>query len=572
MEFELVSFGGTLAIGVLAVVVGWWSLHGVGICSASPLHVITKGHQGVMVLVTIAAIAAGICIDSVADDIADKDSRLSLLAPFVDEDATRVAVMFGTKPEEVPIVWRPKSLASEIVARRLFSRCATGDLHRRIARSVEDSVRRDEPIVQGGKDDKGDPLVGPTKEGEKNSVSMASLVKAVYHQAKPVVLRTSEYADELARIQQRIGFMSGLMVVGSFGAAIAAILAVVGVRQRPRASPRSGRTRIPSLVVLLGSVACHGVGAYCFTEQEGEYDKRVFGYYLSLTDVDAPPKVELRGLSGLSSLGGRNWLAALDAKKTAEEPRLAVVAITENSTEVHRCDLDLGSCSPPPADLECLTSLTASTHLACESTDYVDPQTKQRRPHRLFEFAVRSEFGVWRAHVVRHVALEWPEGTTVNIEGMLHLPPAANDTRGKVLLFDRGLGAPAAVFELAWPPGATSVERPRPLARMTLEVDGVASPVGWRACADVALDGEDLVGLSAFDPADAPLGPFATRSFRLPLAVLSRGGAVTVATQPLWSGLKGEALCAADREWLIGSDDEAFGSVVRLVPGAALAR
>jgi hypothetical protein len=603
MNFELLSFGGTLAIGFAAVMLVWFAIWILGQVTRDPWTVLTEEKVTVVALLTVTSIASGICIESLSDSLADQTTVIYHTIWRSDHDH-KIAVLFEPKAG----VWRPTMLGHQIAAAGMFARAAPDAVKKGIAQEVQELVRTGGAIRVGADDKHGRPTIRLASRDA--NIETLDLVRPAYYEGKAAVFREPGYAEELTRIQQRIDFGRSWCFLGAIGAIIAvaiilgvgavvsffclvltmrigllpfglAILYWMELSQDPRfrpaaigvwrmpASTRRSSTLSRSFIMLGVSIAMYFIGGSVYSHQEDELDKRVFGYHHSLLQTKEAAKgsadaeaVSLNGVSGLTSLVGDCYLAVLDTKGENANPRLMVVDLGAKGLELRRVELDASSCRQTPSDLESIVRVSRSSYLACESWSYQDPTTKAIRPHRLFELEVVRSDTVWRARVTRFYELAWGPGVKGNIEGLLF-------HEGRVFLFDRGEGGTVAFYDLPWPPQGSPVT---PTKRGQWSVLPPEPSLPWRGCSDLVLVDDTLVGLATSDT-DRPFDPIGTWSFNVPVQALSSGENLRILAKPLWDGLKGEALCRThDGRWLIGTDDEEFGGSVRLVRAATLGR
>lgn len=134
-------------------------------------------------------------------------------------------------------------------------------------------------------------------------------VNRLYYTAKNIVFQTSEYNRELSRIQSRIDFTRSLMMVSPmlfFTVAILLCIAIVfraifythDFRQKistvqtssPKCQTDEGQKNIVSLkssAALLLALWITGQLSYsAYTHEENEFNKRVFGYFVTLYSLD----------------------------------------------------------------------------------------------------------------------------------------------------------------------------------------------------------------------------------------------------------------------------------------------
>lgn len=600
MNFELISFGGTLAIGFAGVLLLWTNLHLLGVRVPRPTKVLVEKNIAAMAVVSIMSIAMGICIESTSDALADDSMPYRLI--WGSDHEHKVGVLF--RQDEG--AWQPTLLGQQVAAAGCFAREVPDKAKRAAALEVQDAVHahRDLRVVSvGSKQHPGfQPSVG-------EPLAMIDLVRPAYYAAKATVMRVSGHLDELTRIQQRLDFGRSLYLLGLLGS-ILAIAAIFGLRAvlvpyclleffalgllplllvvgysvelgrdpawrlyvrglAPEVTPARKWRRQRFLRLLATSAAMLVMGGMVYSHQEEEYDKRVFGYHLGLmrdagvdTLASAPTSQTLQGISGLTRLVDDEFLAVLDTKGENQRARFVVVQLAPTGLDVGAVEWVDSICDPAPSDLESIVHVSGSTYLACESWSFSDPSSGRTRPHRLLELDVRRHRS-WRVAVVRQVELVWPEETRVNIEAMVY-------HQGRVYLFDRGEGGDVRYHDLHWPPPYSKVS---PVERGRWRVLAEPVPKAWRGCSDLALVGDTMFGLATSD-ADTPYGSLATWSFQVPVTALAEAaGPRQIMAQPLWDGLKGEALSRTrDGRWLVGSDDEEFGGAVRLVSELATPR
>lgn len=570
MEFDLIAFGGTLAVGFAATAWLWWLLHTCGLLRTSPLSLADKqlGHVATM---TVVAIGMGICLDSLSDDVADTQVLLPYQLVWGADADHKVATLYQVQsiPEPKHSCWHPTPLGRQVASMRLLSRYAVEDRERRVADWLEASTIASEPVYLT-------PPSGAKALFEPSLDDMRAIVKPAYYAAKAQVLTQSAFSDELGQIQQRLVFGRSLCWVGfmTFAAAVFAY-ACLALRYgwalytwKPVTRAQSG-TLFRRATLLFVAASMYTVGGFVFSEQEYEYDKRVFGYHYN-TQVNSGKTSNqainsfsvpvASGVSGIGEVASGLYLACHDAKGPSAIPRLTLYKWAKDRVEWRgSVPIDCKGCYPGPTDIESLARTAEHTFLVCESSSYNDPLGLATRPHRLFEIQLVGAEAESSASLTRCVRLNWQDRHDINIEGMLYLPDKATPA-GTLFLVDRGRSGRSDIYSIRWPPEKA---QDYAIPRMHGYISVVGAPAEWRTCSDLALSNDSVIGISTLDAGDGNVGPFGTMLYCFPRSSLAEGGQIRVEARPLWPGLKAEAICQTPWGYLIGTDDEAFGSIIR---------
>jgi hypothetical protein len=570
MEFDLISFGGTLAVGFAATASLWWLLHTCGLLRTSPLSLADKqlGHVATM---TVVAIGMGICLDSLSDEVADTQVLVPYKSVWGADADHKVATLYQVRSTSAspPSWWHPTPLGRQVARLKLLSRYAIGDRERLIADRLEACTIASERVY----------LTPPSDAQAIFSLSlddMHAIVKPAYYAAKAKVLTQSTFSDELGQIQQRLVFGRSLCWVG-FMTFIAASFAYIwlslqhgwSLYARKPVTRAKSDTLCRRAALLFVAALMYTVGGFVFSEQEDEYDKRVFGYhYNTQASSGNTPAQSISGysaqispgVSGISEVASGLYLACHDAKGPSAIPRLTLYKWAEDHVDYRgSVPIDCKGCYPGPTDIESLSRTTENTILLCESSNYADPLGLATRPQRLFELQLEVTAVDANASLKRCVPLEWPDGLNINVEAMLYLPDRAAPA-GTLFLADRGRSGRSTVYRISWPPDKAQ-GHVRPVEHGNISVAGV--PAEWRACSDLALSDDSVMGIATLDAGDGKMGPFASMIYSFPRKALEKGGEIRAEARPLWLGLKAEAICPTPWGYLIGTDDEALGSIIR---------
>lgn len=129
---------------------------------------------------------------------------------------------------------------------------------------------------------------------------LKDIARNLYYDAKGEVYRNQFYYDELKRIQQRIDFSRSMVFISVLLLALTIIFTIaklflpaLWVKKRFRTEEINWKKFIAAVITLL---IIYFFAQITYTEEEEQYNKRIFGYYKSLKS-DAAEKLGIKSQS-----------------------------------------------------------------------------------------------------------------------------------------------------------------------------------------------------------------------------------------------------------------------------------
>ncbi|MFO0828923.1 MAG: hypothetical protein U0572_12350 [Phycisphaerales bacterium] len=276
-------------------------------------------------------------------------------------------------------------------------------------------------------------------------------------------------------------------------------------------------------------------------------------------------------ISGLVEIGPDRLVVVHDVKPKAKSPALGLVRVGPTAERNFYEPIAISPpVEPPLNDIEAIALVPPRNDVAV-ILESGGAGTAQRAV--LVEFAAHGD--TWSARTIgAPVDLGHGDGSLTNIEALAVESASLDASTAVVLVADRSSvdatrRAEVVVqrFALDFAHGSATSRGEALRFAFALPASAPGEPTSWRACSDFLLepDGGMLVA-AASDPGD--VGPFASIVYRV-----SGGTGATRTVEPVATidGLKVEGLARVSGTTMlwIGSDDEAFGGVVRPI---ALAR
>ncbi|MCA9031566.1 MAG: hypothetical protein KDA66_12210, partial [Planctomycetaceae bacterium] len=168
-----------------------------------------------------------------------------------------------------------------------------------------------------------------------------------------------------------------------------------------------------ALVVLLISISAMGKLAY--EKEEGEFNKRAFGYFATLPEDKLPDfasdrsrLLTVQGVSGMANLDAHSVLTVHDAKNQTS-PRLSVYNVLGNIPATTPVDVDWSMCEGPPFDVEaiCRSPIGESTFWLLESglQPWGEECVSEKQKGRAISVQMTREKGKWHGKVVSVISL-----------------------------------------------------------------------------------------------------------------------------------------------------------------------
>lgn len=254
---------------------------------------------------------------------------------------------------------------------------------------------------------------------------LGAVANSLYYRAKNTVYRQENYFAELSLVQTRIDFSRSLAFVSM-------LFVMVGILETvfypSTGSTANGAQRLPQMKRVGGFcavyVAIGGVGLSCFVSEEREFNSRVFGYYSTMQEPDAPrprqhPEEWPIPLSGIVKWGD-HYLAASDEKGNTL-PRLYNLEIAQERVgRLYPAVVDWGEelNRYKPTDIESLCAPDSAGQRGdvwvLESGHYQDPLAGAGRPGRLVRLLPSRRRGVQFVYAGHY---QLPNDVN-NIEGM----------------------------------------------------------------------------------------------------------------------------------------------------------
>jgi hypothetical protein len=324
MEFDLKELAATLTIGAFFVF-GFefiiLNFFGKSISGKIFNNLGDESRKYVMgaVIVTFCFIF-GMGLEDVSNKFVDDDSWLSIL-PFINSDDEIKYQVFFYKNE-------PKDFEkSPFITKALFKNLISAPYQ-------EESSNLENYFWSVKKAKESNAALPETPDKEK----VKNVIKRFYYDAKNEVYKTINYYDELKKIQMRIDFSRSMLAVVSFLISVISVtmmfkiplICIVGKYKRElmpyllkikQIRNRKGRTRLLNVLRLKNKkfyrlnnirkkwfakpylrwkrvlityailLSIYGLSAFAYASEEAEYDKRVYGYYLSIkvNSTQPPP-------------------------------------------------------------------------------------------------------------------------------------------------------------------------------------------------------------------------------------------------------------------------------------------
>jgi hypothetical protein len=358
-----------------------------------------------------------------------------------------------------------------------------------------------------------------SKEPKVTREAADEAASRLYYEAKNTVYAVNNHYDELKQIQTRIDFSrsfsllslalaavcvicSGIaLVVPDFGARIAQRFR--GHRNQKPAALRRRAVVVRVLVLLLVLVSIYYVGRFAYRSEEIEFNKRAYGYFLTLaaakTNTHATLSASPIGYSGLARINQSTFLVAHDTKSESGEARLGTLLVQPGSTPLYvPLKVDWGA--DPPNDFEAVSAVPGQERefLVTESG------YEGGKFGRVFHIVLTKGLEQWNVTVKGTIFL--PKDTE-NIEGLTCVRNAAGELI--LLLGERGGSNQNPTGKIRWAALDLIAYRMQVLGEKNLVVPSqiVAGQKGVRACADLYLDDrQQLWSVATQDRSDD--GPF----------------------------------------------------------------
>jgi hypothetical protein len=304
----------------------------------------------------------------------------------------------------------------------------------------------------------------PPQEPRITRQKLIDAATQLYYRAKNTAYTVTNHYDELKQIQTRIDFSRSFALLSlllalttvCFGVValtaplIGPVIAKLFRRNFDQASPIDERRRIAlttalrmlSLVVILAIFFV--LGRFAYLSEEKEFDKRAYGYFLSLSENQAAPPVLLpaKGYSGLVRIDESTFLVVHDTKDKSKEPRLGTLTVQRGSSPLYfPVEVDWGP--EPPNDLEgvCSVPNRMNEFLVIESGD-------ERKFARIFHIVLSkglSRLSRWTISDKQIIPLS---ERTVNLEGLA----CVADKTGRLILLlgERGGSKENPTGKIRW--------------------------------------------------------------------------------------------------------------------------
>ncbi|ODS34056.1 MAG: hypothetical protein SCARUB_00829 [Candidatus Scalindua rubra] len=392
---------------------------------------------------------------------------------------------------------------------------------------------------------------------------LGKIASVVYYPAKNRVYREPNYYDELKHIQTKINFTRSFSLVSILLVLVTIIFAAV---RYPSAKINNFRKLWMVICIVFAFILVHFIGRFVFKWEEMEFDKRAFGYFISLHEVKPEdtkfPKT--LGYSGMVQLDNKRFLVVHDTKGDSRENRFGILTFNQNSSLIYSLVLtDWGdTVGDPASDLEAICRIPGSKYefLACESGYY------QGRYGRIFHIEILHENDDWVA-VVKGV-FSLPRDTD-NVEGIACI--GTKDDSLVIILGERGGSELNPQGKLRW--GLLNLDFPNTIFRIQGEKPFAAPD--WpddamnRDCADLYIDNQKHLWIAATEDA-GDKGPFKSVIYDVGIVNIKEMEHSLLKEKPIaaWrlDGVKVEALGAPvipESKLSIATDDEHYGGIWR---------
>ena len=542
MDFNLKDLGATLVTGayfllgvvfLLHVIFGWNFL--------VFLRLAKRVSSVALTILTLSlAFGAGMLLEDLSNKFVDSGAAkipiLGLrLLPF-DEDL-RTETLFGKKfvaalPTEKDLKEAASSGQTSVAAKAAMK----GELEpARLCRSAAALNL----LKKHGPEGVASQQAVVSKEPKVTRKDAGEAAQRLYYEAKNTVYAVNNHYDELKQIQTRIDFSRSfsllslaLVAVCIICAGIALAVPDLGVRiaQRFHDHPNQtslvlsrGAVVLRVLLVILVLVSIFFLGQFAYRSEEIEFDKRAYGYFLTLaarsertptattefsqarkeatakTNTHATLSASPIGYSGLARIDQSTFLVAHDIKAESGEARLGTLHVQPGSTPLYvPLKVDWGA-EPPPNDFEAVCDVPGQERefLATESG------YEGGKFGRVFHIVLTKGVEQWDVTVKGRIFL--PKDTE-NIEGLTCVRNAAGELI--LLLGERGGSNQNPTGKIRWAALDLIAYRMQILGEKNLIVPSqIAGQKGVRACADLYLDDrKQLWSVATQDRSDD--GPF----------------------------------------------------------------
>lgn len=421
MELYISELGTTLAVGAYCVIT--LDLMFLLIFKYDPMTRIAFGKKYnqfiVTVLFFVINFAVGMLVEDLSNKFADEDSYLGLNL-LQSEKELRTSVFLSAQGQLTPI------------AREFLDADIVQNFNWNTAKIMKLAVEHNNGYVN-------------TWVSEKD---MSRIANRIYYQANNQDFVNDNYFDVLRAIQVRIDFARSMAILSVF-LLIAWILALLGVfllkkvdsemtadsrlfeRVGQYIKTRSARTFTWMNASMMGLfILLYWAGHYAYAAEEGEYNKRVFGYYVTLkqkkseTDTDTKPSTpsaasqttqQVPGISGMVHfpVGNEDWYVAVhDHKFESSLPRVSMLRQAGDSMQVTPVIIRPLSHQWPSSDIEAICKIgNRSNEFLLAESGYHKGQYG-----RLFYVTLDYNSGLWVMtiqSVIKHM------DNVDNIEGMI---------------------------------------------------------------------------------------------------------------------------------------------------------
>jgi hypothetical protein len=558
MDFDLKDLGATLVTGayfLLGVIFLFYLFSGARFVF---FLLFAKRITSVAVTILILSLAfgAGILLEDISNDVVDSD-KPNLLSPLLPlERDLRAQALFGKAFVAGIPTSTPAPLSREAAKLGIFTKYEPDGF------AVQAAVMN--------------------KQARVTADQLKNVTVPLYYEAKNTVYREANYYNELRQIQTRIDFARSSALLSLLLAVIGLVFAVTAAVQPNLGGRIALRWKLAHQALPYGALAVRTLvvpaligilflGRFAYCQEEMEFDKRVYGYFFSLTAKSAGDAAKAEtdkrcgpiGYSGLASIDKSTFLVVHDTKADCAEPRLGTLTVHAGETPLY-APLKVNWGAEPPNDFEAACSVPGKSNdfLVTESGYY------NGKFGRIFHITLTKKSDQWNVEIRGKIDL--PRDTD-NVEGLACI---ANRSGGLTLLLgERGDSAKNPTGMIRWAPLDLINYSPIKVAdqhqKSLVLPPTSAGRKGVRGCADLYVDEANKIWTAATEDRGDD-GPFRSVIYQVGTVEPEATDPVQILPQTTaaWTldGVKVEGLNASPFEnspMSVATDDEHYEGIWR---------